>query len=115
MDLPAVSDFCVVSAIAVFSVFLQQAFFFAPILVLDTRRSQAGRADLCPCFKCQQPTEMCNSGVSPVEATRKRCQVPRCDIQAGVSKFIVGWLAPKLALPAVKLAVIAVFAAFTST
>ena len=109
MDLPAVSDFCVVSAIAVFSVFLQQAFFFAPILILDTRRSQAGRADLCPCFKCQQPAGGCDSGVSPTEATRKRWRMPKFDIHAGVRTFIVRWLAPKLTLPAVKIAVIIVF------
>lgn len=50
-DVPALSQFCLVAALAVVADFILQVTAFTAVLTLDTKRIQQNRFDICPCFK----------------------------------------------------------------
>ena len=50
IDLPAISQFCLTSALSVLAVFVIQLTFFCGVLVLDERRVARRKRDCCCCF-----------------------------------------------------------------
>ncbi len=55
MDVPALTQFCIVAAIAVFWDFVLQITCFTAALVLDMRRMEARRMDMAPCCVVRGP------------------------------------------------------------
>lgn len=54
---PALESFCLVAAIGVLVDFVLQITVFMAALTLDSKRIQANRADMLPCFKIRQKKE----------------------------------------------------------
>lgn len=57
IDIGAIRQFCITSAVAVVAVLVLQVTAFCAALVLDTRRRMAGRIDCCPCVQWQDEEE----------------------------------------------------------
>ena len=55
IDIGAIRQFCITSAVAVVAVWALQVTAFCAALVLDTRRREAGRMDCCPCLMWEVP------------------------------------------------------------
>ena len=55
--MPAVRAFAFYSCAAILADYVLQITAFAAVLVLDARRSEAGRVDCCPCFRAGHPED----------------------------------------------------------
>lgn len=51
--LPALSSFCMYAAFGILFDFILQVTFFVGCMVIDTRRQEASRMDMCCCFTCE--------------------------------------------------------------
>ena len=84
-DVPALSQFCLVAALAVITDFILQITAFTAALTLDGKRIQQNRYDICPCFKRDR---VVGHRKEWVKRAFKSCYIP-C-ISHTISKIAVG-------------------------
>jgi len=115
-QIEAIRWFCISAAISIWAVFVCQIFFFSPLLVLNTKRLQSRRCDICPCFVVRgmvepQGQEADAAGVQPCHpesAAAEKAQHTMCadDVQMSQASQKIGppWSLKKSATSWIKMA-----------
>eukprot|EP00903_Cladosiphon_okamuranus_P017671 g16272.t1 len=106
--LPALSSFCVYSALGVLALYILQSTLFVAFLVYDTRRQEAGRLDCVCCFKTKhmdkRPSAAAATAVDPSAEWD-----PAFGERGRLEKFFANTYAPLLTRKAVKALIVTVF------
>jgi Niemann-Pick C1 protein len=101
-SIPAVYWLCLYAFPTLFINYLYQVTFFVALIVIDEHRMQAKRRGCCVCIRATG--EPASSGEGTQDNSNKPSELPLAD-------RIMLWYADKLLLPAVKAAVLVIFAA----
>ncbi|CAM9219494.1 unnamed protein product [Ectocarpus sp. 6 AP-2014] len=106
--LPALSSFCVYSALGVLALYILQSTLFVAFVVYDMRRQEAGRLDCC-CFLKTKDMHKRPSAVAAAAAEPSAEWDPTWGERGRLEKFVGDKYAPVLTKKPVKAAIIAVF------
>ncbi len=110
-NIPALVQFCVVAAVAVFFDVLLQLSWFCAAVVIDAKRAEANRYDLLPCCVRQSPPS--GPAVLHEDASQPTCKQRFWSlVMKGeyVKHVLESYYAPVLSYPAVKALVLVVWA-----
>jgi len=102
-SIPVIQWLCLYAFPTIAIDFIFQITFFISIMVLDEQRVKANRLDCCICFKAKEADDNANDEAGD----------PAKPAPAHVAEQFMGWYSRQLLRPAVKVAVLVIFAAFT--